>query len=123
MRRNTDVTLPNGVMDFLITETAAHLKLRGEAGLALNFAILRNTISTEATTTNRYGGRAIEMLSGRTEIDSLGKYNEKFHPIWQPRFVVFGNWGSVAKQGLAMATAEGLSELPLIGRFMRGMPT
>lgn len=122
MRRNTEPTLPNGVMDFLITETAAHLKSRGEVGLGLNFAILRNTKSSEVNTaTSRYGGRAIEVLSGRTQIDSLSKYNEKFHPIWQPRYVVFGNWGSVAKQGLAMASAEGLSELPLIGRFMRGM--
>ncbi len=124
MRRNTDASMPNGVMDFLITETAAHLKLRGEMGLGLNFAILRKTMPSEpSTTSNRYGGRAIEVLSGRTQIDSLGKYNEKFHPMWQPRYVVFGNWGSVAKQGLAMASAEGLSELPLIGRFMKGMGT
>lgn len=122
MRRNTKADLPNGVMDFLITETAAHLKSRGEVGLGLNFAVLRNTTTREASmTTSRYGGRAIEVLSGRTQIDSLGKYNEKFHPGWQPRYVVFGNWGSVAKQGLVMASAEGLSELPLIGRFMTGM--
>ena len=122
MRRNTEANLPSGVMDFLITETAAHLKSRGEVGLGLNFAILRNTMASESSTTaSRYGGRAIEVLSGRTQIDSLGKYNEKFHPVWQPRYVVFGNWGSVAKQGLAMASAEGLSELPLIGRFMTGM--
>lgn len=122
MRRNTDPTMPNGLMDFLVTETVGHLRAHGETGLALNFAILREHLASEPTTTvGRWAKRGLELGAGRSQIGSLGRYNEKFMPAWRPRYVVLGDASATVNQALAMATAEGLTELPVIGRFMKGI--
>ncbi len=65
MRRNTDADMPNGLMDFLITETVAHLTARGETGLALNFAVLREHLESEPTTTvGRWAKRGLQLGPG-----------------------------------------------------------
>lgn len=122
MRYDTGPDTPNGVMDHLIVQTIRHLCERGETGLGLNFAVVRTLVATDPTTTaGQLGQRLLQAASGRTEIASLCRYNEKFSPTWQPRYLVLDSLGTLANQGLVIAAAEGLSELPLIGRFMRGV--
>lgn len=121
MRYDTGPDTPNGVMDHLIVATIQHLTERGETGLGLNFAVIRTLVANDATTTlGQLGQRLLQAASGRTEIASLCRYNEKFSPTWQPRYLVLDSMGNLTSQGLVIAAAEGLSELPLIGRFMTG---
>ena len=122
MRHETGPGVPNGVMDHLIVETIWHLRDRGEVGLGLNFAVIRSLVDTEASTAwGRVGQSLLHTLSGRSDVASLCRFNQKFTPSWRPRYVVLGSLDTVACQGLVIAAAEGLSELPVIGRFLRGI--
>ena len=58
-------------------------------------------------------------LSGEMQIASLWKFNAKYGPIWQPRYVALDGVEHTVTAAIAMASAEGLWELPLIGRWLR----
>jgi len=47
MRRNTDLDLPNGIMDFLVIEMISHVAIRG-GGLGLSFAVMRTGVCGDA---------------------------------------------------------------------------
>jgi lysyl-tRNA synthetase class 2 len=120
MRRRLDVPdLPNGLMDFTVVRTIEEVARRGGRGLGLNFAVMRRTLE---------GGRdsrwdqlvrpVLRRLSEQTQMSSLATYDEKFDPAWLPRYVVLDAAEFVAAQALVMAGAEGVTELPVIGRFL-----
>lgn len=122
MRYDAGDDVPNGVMEHLIVQTIQHLARRGEVGLGLNFAVLRTLVTAEARTRSaRFRQRALEVVSGRTQINSLCHFNQKFCPDWRPRYVVLSSVDTVLCQGLMISVAEGLSDLPVIGRFMTGV--
>ena len=49
---------------------------------------------------------------------TLSTFNEKFDPGWVPRYVVLDSVELVATQALVLAGAEGVTEIPVIGRFL-----
>ncbi|SBT38986.1 bifunctional lysylphosphatidylglycerol flippase/synthetase MprF [Micromonospora auratinigra] len=114
MRRRTDVEVPNGLTDFVIIETIRHLKERGQWGLGLNFAVMRAVLAGERSV-GRLGDvqrRLLQRLGADTQMASLWRYNEKYHPMWRSRYVVLAGLGNVPSQGLAIAAAEGVLDLP-----------
>lgn len=119
MRRRADPDMPNGVTDFVVIETIEHLKTAKQWGLGLNFAVMREIVAGE-----REGGfwelerRVLHKFSESMQIESLWRYNEKFQPYWRPRYVVVDSLDYVAAQGVAIADAEAITELPVIGRFV-----
>lgn len=119
MRRGADPDLPNGLIDFLVLETIQHLKTSGQWGLGLNFAVLRAVLAgehgREMTDLER---RVLHRLSEGTQMESLWRFNQKFFPYWRPRYVVLSDLASAPAQGLAIAGAEGISEIPVIGRLV-----
>lgn len=121
MRRRLDVEdLPNGLIDATVVATIQELAARGQRGLGLNFAVLRDVIE---------GGRAGRLdplvrpvllrLSEGTQMTTLSTFNEKFDPTWVPRYLVLDSAEYVAAQALVVAGAEGVTEIPVIGRFLR----
>jgi len=111
MRRSTTQPVPNGLTDFVIIETIHHLKARGEWGLALNFAVMRGVLAGE-----RGDGRLSDLqrkllhrFSDGTQMESLWRYNDKYRPLWRPRYVVLSGLSTVPLQGLAVAGAEGVT--------------
>ncbi len=122
MRRNTDPTLPNGVIDYLIVETIGCLAARGQSGLGLNFAVLRSVVAGENGGRLARMGRAVLRRAGaNSQLESLWRFNAKFGPTWVPRYVLTSGMDGIAAQGLVIADVEGISELPLLGRFMNGI--
>ncbi len=117
MRRNPDGDLPNGVMDFAIVETIFHLAPGG--GLGLNFAMLREVVASESTSGRaRLSKAAVHTFAGKAQVESLWRFNSKYDPAWVPRYVVLDSLDQAVAQGFAMADAEGVGELPIIGRFL-----
>lgn len=121
MRRRLDVDdLPNGLMDATIAATIQQVAARGEHSLTLNFAVMRDVLEPGGP------GSALETairpilksLSRATQMGSLSRFNDKFDPSWMPRYVVLDAVEYVAGQALALADAEGLTELPVIGRLL-----
>lgn len=122
MRRRTDVEdLPNGLIDSTIVATIAHLVGRGERGLGLNFAMMREVLEGDPEAGSRMDALArpiLQRLSQGTQMGSLSTFNEKFDPGWVPRYVILDSVEFVATQALVLAGAEGVTEIPVIGRFL-----
>ena len=55
--------------------------------------------------------------SGQAQIESLWRFNAKFRPRWAPRYIVLGSVSALPRRGLVIADAEGITELPVVGRF------
>lgn len=122
MRRNTVPGLRNGVSDFLIVESLNAFAAQGATRVGLNFAVFRNIVSGGSTSwVGRTGRRLLRVSASSTQIESLWRFNMKFGPTWVPRYAVLGSLDVMATQSVVMAGAEGLNELPIVGRFMTGM--
>ncbi len=120
MRRSPDPDLANGVMDLLVVETIRHVAQSGGRGLSLNFSVLRETVAGEGRTAGANVGRSVlQRLTQHVQVESLWRFNAKFHPHWHPRYLVVGSLDALAAQGFAVAGLEGLTDLPLIGRLLR----
>ena len=111
---------PNGLIDFLVVETARHLKDQGMRKLGLNFATMRAVLAGESgeNVTQRVERWALKRLSGSMQIESLWRFNAKFDPEWLPRYLVYDAPEHLLQIGMAVARAESFWELPLIGRFL-----
>ncbi|MBB2900688.1 lysyl-tRNA synthetase class 2 [Kineococcus radiotolerans] len=119
MRRSTAEDVPNGLTDALVVATAQHLAENGMRGLGLNFAVLREVVSGEREgAVADLGRRALHALSGKAQIESLWRFNAKYDPDWRPRYVVLDSVELAAAQGFTIADAEGVAELPVVGRFL-----
>lgn len=122
MRRNTDPAMTNGITEYLIIESVEAFQAQGFARVGLNFAVFRTIVSGEdSSRLGRIARRVIQRGAAQTQIESLWRFNAKFSPQWAPRYAVLGSADSMAAQSLVMAGAEGLTELPVVGRFMTGM--
>jgi lysylphosphatidylglycerol synthetase-like protein (DUF2156 family) len=120
MRRSADPDLPNGLTDFIVVETINHLKSGGQWGLGLNFAVMRAVLAGERGSgrLSDLQRRLLHRFSDTMQIESLWRYNEKYRPYWRPRYIVISGIGTAPVQGLAIADAEGITELPVIGRLL-----
>jgi lysylphosphatidylglycerol synthetase-like protein (DUF2156 family)/UDP-2,3-diacylglucosamine pyrophosphatase LpxH len=112
---------PNGLTDFVLVETIRHIQQLGLRRLGLNFATMRAVLAGEAG--DGMGRRVERWLLGRMsesmQIESLWRFNEKYDPDWRARYAVFDAPEHLAAAALAVARAEGVTELPLVGRFLR----
>ncbi|UKJ63287.1 DUF2156 domain-containing protein [Cellulosimicrobium cellulans] len=123
MRRRLDVPdLPNGLVDATIVATIAELVARGQRGLGLNFAVLRELMEGERDSRlDQLVRPVVKRFSEGTQVETLATFNDKFDPGWTRRYVVLDSAEQAAAQALVMAGAEGVTEIPLIGRFLRGV--
>jgi len=65
----------------------------------------------------------LQRLSRGTQMETLGKFNDKFEPTWVPRYVVLDSAELIATQAVVLAGAEGVTEIPVIGRFLGAVGT
>ena len=120
MRRTSDPYAPNGLTDFVIIETINWMAERGLNGLGLNFAVMRAVVAGE-TDSGRWTSAEKSLLhhfSESMQIESLWNFNKKYGPQWRPRYSVADNRAHLPRAGLAIARAESVAELPVVGRFM-----
>jgi lysylphosphatidylglycerol synthetase-like protein (DUF2156 family)/UDP-2,3-diacylglucosamine pyrophosphatase LpxH len=121
MRRTSDENAPNGLTDFVIIETIAWMAERGLRGLGLNFATMRAVVAgeTEGGPWMSLERSVLHHFSDTMQIESLWQFNKKYDPWWNPRYVVTGPFLPLARSGLAIARAESVSELPVIGPLLK----
>ncbi len=99
MRRAPET--PNGLMEFLIVETALWAKAEAVCELSLNFCVLTDVLAPEraVTVTRRVLRRGLLAADNVFQLERLHSFSRKFHPVWRPRYVC----------------VEKLSDLPLVG--------
>jgi lysylphosphatidylglycerol synthetase-like protein (DUF2156 family) len=115
---------PNGLIDFALCSTIEHLAQSGAKGLSLNFAAFRSVLDGEAGegTFTRVERWALKRLSGILPIESLWTFNSKYNPEWLPRHLVYPAIENFVPVVVAILRAESLSEIPVLGRFLKDDP-
>jgi lysylphosphatidylglycerol synthetase-like protein (DUF2156 family) len=111
---------PNGLLDFALCSTIAHLKEQGMKGLSLNFAAMRPILEGDSGdgVTQRVERWAIRRLSGVLQIETLWRFNAKYEPRWLPRYIVFDSAEQFVPCAIQIMRAESLTEVPIIGRLL-----
>src|SRR6266536_1054016 len=105
--------------DFLIAEAAMRLRSLGVRRMSLNFSFLRAVLEAgaeaDAPLAPRLGCRVLRRLSGPFQIESLYRFNKKFRPHWEPRYLACEAVEDLPRVALAALRAEGLLARPARG--------
>jgi lysyl-tRNA synthetase class 2 len=115
MRR--DPSTPNGLTEFMVVRAIELLRDRGVEQLSLNFAAFAKWMHSPARRHERLLGRLIALGNPFFQIESLYRFNAKFFPRWEPRFLVYEGAFGLPRAGIAALWAEG--QLPKPGLRMR----
>jgi lysyl-tRNA synthetase class 2 len=105
MRRDPET--PNGLMEFLVARGLELLRDRGVEDVSLNFAAFARFIHAPANVGERVLGRALLAADAYFQIERLHRFNAKFFPRWEPRFLLFERVLGLGRVGLAAMWAEG----------------
>ncbi len=115
MRR--DPSTPNGLTEFLVVRAIELLRDRGLEELSLNFAAFAKWMHSPARAHERLLGKLITLGNPFFQIESLYRFNAKFFPRWEPRFLVYEGTFGLPRAGIAALWAEG--QLPKPSMRMR----
>ncbi|MEU8824421.1 phosphatidylglycerol lysyltransferase domain-containing protein [Streptomyces sp. NPDC048636] len=122
MRR--DRAADPGMNELLIVASLQAAPQLGVKRVSLNFAMFRSALARGeklgAGPVLRGWRGLLVFLSRWFQIESLYKFNAKFQPRWEPRFVVFRNTRDLPRIGLAAMQAEGFVSLALPRLLRRG---
>ncbi|MBI5104436.1 MAG: DUF2156 domain-containing protein [Solirubrobacterales bacterium] len=118
MRRDRDT--PNGLMDFLVVESARLLGERGIQDFSLNFSTCGRWLRAPANAAERLLARLLRAADRWFQIERLLRFNAKFQPRWQPRYLLFARPAQLPRVVLAAMWAEGQLPRPALGRRARG---
>ena len=121
MRR--DRAADNGVNELLIVRAIEAAPALGVRRLSLNFAVFRSALERG----ERLGAgpflrawRAVLVFASRWfQIESLYRFNAKFRPLWEPRFVCYPTARDLPRVAVAALEAEAFLVWPRFPRLVR----
>jgi lysyl-tRNA synthetase class 2 len=114
MRR--DPATPNGLTEFMVASATTLLRERGLRELSLNFATFARWMHSPTRWHERALGRVVSVLNPFFQIESLYRFNAKFFPRWEPRYLVYEGPLGLLRASLAAAWAEGQLPKPKVPR-------
>jgi lysyl-tRNA synthetase class 2 len=122
MRRDRDAD--RGLNEFLIVAALRAAPGLGVERVSLNFAVFRSALERG----ERLGAgpilrawRAVLLFASRWfQIESLYRFNAKFRPVWEPRYVCFPAMRDVPRIAVAALEAEAFIVWPT--RWLRRLP-
>lgn len=121
MRR--DRSADPGMNELLIVAALQASPKLGIERVSLNFAMFRSALARGeklgAGPVLRVWRGLLVFLSRWFQIESLYKFNAKFQPRWEPRFVVYRNARDLPRIGFAAMQAEGFVNVELPRPFRR----
>lgn len=92
---------PNAAMEFLMMETLSALRAHGSSEVSLNF-------STFSDAPAWLGGAALARLaSAAIQTSTLEQFNNKFLPVWTPRYLAVRSWFDLPDVIYAILVIEG----------------
>ncbi|MFC5907032.1 phosphatidylglycerol lysyltransferase domain-containing protein [Streptacidiphilus monticola] len=108
MRRDRDAD--PGLNELLIVKALQAAEQLGITRVSLNFAMFRSALARGerigAGPVLRAWRGLLVFLSRWFQIESLYKFNAKFRPIWEPRFLVYPSTADLPRIGLSAMQAE-----------------
>ncbi|HEX3975958.1 MAG TPA: phosphatidylglycerol lysyltransferase domain-containing protein [Solirubrobacteraceae bacterium] len=114
MRR--DPSTPNGLTEFMVVSAVELLRERGVDEMSLNFAAFARWIHSPERPAERALGKLIALGNRFFQIESLYRFNAKFFPRWQPRYLVYEGTFGLPRASLAAMWAEGQIPKPELPR-------
>ncbi len=118
MRR--DLRADPGLNEFLIVRALEAAPELGVTRVSLNFAVFRAALARGerlgAGPVSRAWRGVLVFLSRWFQIDSLYRFNAKFRPVWEPRFLVFPASRDLPRIGVAALRAEAFLTPPRVRR-------
>lgn len=114
MRR--DRTAENGLNELLIVRLVEAAPSLGVTRLSLNFAVFRSALERGerigAGPVSRVWRSLLVFASRWWQIETLYRFNVKFRPSWEPRFVSFPGTRDLPRVAIAALEAEAFLVLP-----------
>ena len=108
MRRASDSV--SGVNELLITATIEYSTAHAIAKISLNFATFRSIFEKGerlgAGPITRFNHKVLIQLSRFVQMESLYRFNAKFQPVWEPRYILFPNIGHLGRVAIAILRVE-----------------
>jgi lysyl-tRNA synthetase class 2 len=117
MRRERDT--PNGLTEFLVVEAARLLGERGVEEFSLNFAAYGRWLRAPANVVERVLAVGLRKADDWFQVQRLLKFNERFEPRWQPRYLLFESPAQLPRVALAAMWAEGQLPRPATPAFLQ----
>jgi lysyl-tRNA synthetase, class II len=119
MRR--DRSADAGLNELLISRALSAAPSLGIARISLNFAAFRSALERGerlgAGPLVRAWRQVLLFLSRWFQIESLYRFNEKFGPCWEPRFLIYPQASALPRIAVAALEAEAFVNWPKVGRF------
>jgi lysyl-tRNA synthetase class 2 len=113
MRREKDT--PNGLMEFLVVRAIEQLRERGLEEASLNFSVFARLIHEPRGRVELMVGRILLVADAFFQIERLYRFNAKFFPRWEARYLVYERRLGLPRVGLAALWAEGQLPRPRRG--------
>jgi lysyl-tRNA synthetase class 2 len=108
MRRSGDAV--SGVNELLIAETIEYGRANGISRISLNFATFRSIFEKGerlgAGPITRLNHKVLILLSRFVQMESLYRFNAKFQPVWEPRYILFPSIGHLGRVAIAILRVE-----------------
>ena len=104
MRRDRES--PNGLTEFMIVSAIESLRAAGIEEVSLNFAPFARLIHSPDRIHERVLGRIARAADNFFQVERLYRFNAKFHPRWEPRFMLYEGLLGLPSAGLAVMWAE-----------------
>jgi lysyl-tRNA synthetase, class II len=105
MRRDRET--PNGLTEFLVVRAIEALRERGVEEVSLNFAAFARVMHGPRGLLERLAGRVVALGNPFFQIESLYRFNAKFFPRWEPRYLLYEGALGLPRAALAVMWAEG----------------
>ena len=105
-----------GINELLITETIKFAQSHNVRQISLNFATFRSIFEKGerlgAGPITRVSHKILVFLSRFFQMESLYRFNAKFRPIWNPRYILFPSIRNLMKVALAILMIESFIPVP-----------
>jgi len=105
MRRDPET--PNGLMEFMVVRATTLLRERGIEELSLNFAAFAKWMHSPEKRSERALAKLVALGNPFFQIESLYRFNAKFFPRWEPRYLVYEGRFGLPRASIAALWAEG----------------
>jgi lysyl-tRNA synthetase class 2 len=105
MRRDPDT--PNGLTEFMVVKAIECLHGRGITEISLNFAAFARLLHNPENRLQRLLGRGLGWADAVFQIERLYRFNAKFFPRWEPRYLMYERLIALPRVALAALWLEG----------------
>jgi lysyl-tRNA synthetase class 2 len=117
MRRDRET--PNGLTEFMVVEAARLLGDAGVAEFSLNFSAYGRWLREPANAPQRLLARILRIGDRWFQVERLLRFNQRFQPRWQPRYLLYERHAQLPRIALAAMQAEGQLPTPRAPAPMR----